>query len=127
VGAESGDINYWDLGPKDSRLIYTVKSSHCHGSTVKKLAWAPDSFKRPFFLSNEKATESTYTDSTAPNVLVSTNNSSSNSIIDSDSDRIVSSDGQTDIVGTVDLIPSWRIASCGEDHTVRIFRIEQSD
>ena len=123
-GAESGDINYWDLGPADSTLIYTVKSSHCHGSTVKKLAWAPDSINRPFSLTKEIATESWNIDLNSPDVHVGTG--INNSI--SDSRRTACSDGQTDTLGTVDpLIPSWKIASCGEDHTVRIFRIEQSN
>lgn len=125
-GAESGDINYWDLGPVGSRLIYTVKSSHCHGSTVKKLAWAPDSLKRPFFLTKELVTESKNTDSNVSNVYVSNQNSTN--INGTDDRGSVSSAGQTDMQGTADpLIPSWKIASCGEDHTVRIFRIAQTN
>ena len=112
-GAESGDINYWDLGPSDSKLIHTVKSAHCHGSTVKKLAWTPDSIAQPFVLSDLITDDSGITQAFG-------------SVHVSGDHRRTGSDGHDAMQGTVDpLIPSWRIASCGEDHTVRIFRITQ--
>ena len=89
LGAETGDINYWDLGPSSSTLLLSTESNHNHGSTVKKLAWSPQSISQAIHIDN----------------------SNTNQICDDQS--------------TSPLQPTWRIASCGEDHTVRIYRITQ--
>jgi hypothetical protein len=83
LGAETGDINYWDVGSSNATILISTASAHCHGSTVKKLEWTPDSVSRPF-LAQE-----------------------SDSVSDGDKGDV------------------WRIGSCGEDHTVRIFQITQ--
>ena len=89
LGAETGDINYWDLGPSNSTLLLSTESNHSHGSTVKKLAWSPDSISKPMNIGNNDLNPGCDNQSTSTSQSV------------------------------------WRIASCGEDHTVRIFRIVQ--
>lgn len=89
LGAETGDINYWDLGPSNSTLLLSTESNHNHGSTVKKLSWSPDSISQPIDIWNKDLNQC------GDNHPMSTSH------------------------------PVWRIASCGEDHTVRIFRIAQ--
>ena len=91
LGAETGDINYWDVGSSNSTILLSTASAHCHGSTVKKLEWTPDSLSRPFLVKEN--------DSLADGVTVD------------------------DICVDPSLV--WRIGSCGEDHTVRIFQITQ--
>ena len=87
LGAESGDINYWDLGPSSSILLLSTESNHSHGSTVKKLAWSPNSMSMPINKANENLKQRC--------------------------EMQLSRSSQ----------PVWRIASCGEDHTVRIYQI----
>ena len=89
LGAETGDINYWELGPSSSTLLLSTESNHNHGSTVKKLAWSPQSISQAILIDNSDTNQICDDQSTSPSQ------------------------------------PVWRIASCGEDHTVRIFRITQ--
>jgi WD40 repeat protein len=85
AGSEGGDLNYWVLGSQNSSMLSMTNSVYCHGGSVKRLAWTPQSISRGFPLNN--------------------NYQCNNKDLDNEKFSI------------------WRIASCGEDNTVRVFKI----
>ena len=106
----------------------SVDTQYCHGSTVKMLAWSPESILKPFNVNINNKIEN-YNDNAIDNKIenieetvfnskLDVNNSINNNNISSNNDIFQKN-------GSIKSNFSWRIASCGEDHTVRIFEISE--
>ena len=125
-----GDINIWNI-KNSADLLGTVDTLYCHASTVEKLAWTPSSTLIPFSFNSSSelhsATLSSNTSSSIPSTVNHISSSVTLPILPSSS--FVSSDKleiNSNISSEVNPpVSIWRLASCGEDHTVRIFQISQ--
>ena len=112
-------------------LLGTIDTLYSHGSTVEKLAWTPSSILIPFSFNFPSGLHSSTLPSDTSSSLPSTvNHISSNVTLPIlPSSPFVSSDKleiNSNISSEVNPpVSIWRLDSCGEDHTVRIFQISQ--
>ena len=131
AGSELGDINFWILNKNSADLLGTIDTLYSHGSTVKKLSWTPSSILIPFSIdSYSELHSSTLPSNTSSSIPSTINHISSNVTLPIlPSSTFVSSDKleiNSNIRSEVNPpVSIWRLASCGEDHTVRIFQISQ--
>ena len=128
---EMGDINFWILNKNSADLLGTIDTLYSHGSTVKKLSWTPSSILIPFsFNFPSELHSATLPSDTSSSIPSTVNHISSNvtlpilpSSLFVSSDKLeINSNIRSEVNPPVSI---WRLASCGEDHTVRIFQISQ--
>ena len=123
-GSESGDINFWNLSPSSAILLGTIDILYSHGSSVKKLAWTPSSIGKSFFIS--PSTCAINISSSFPSNSVPVVTSVTSSTIISESLKYNGSTiNKSENIEDSPPVSIWRLASCGEDHTVRIFQISE--
>ena len=127
AGSELGDVNFWNLNLSCADLLGTIDSLYCHGSTVKKLAWTPSSMLKPFSLRSSSELNYATSSSTSSSTLPTSHPMTSSFTLPDHPPSTFTSSNKAIANSNIscEVNPLWRLASCGEDHTVRIFHISE--